>query len=139
MGAWSHQPFDNDTASDWADVLLDAPDLSYIEATLDRVLEVGGSYLEAPDAEEGLAAVAVLGQLLGRSKPLVNTPADVAAWIAGIGVRPSAALLDKARRVADRVLAEDSELAELWDESEDAAAWRTSVAALRLAVTPPTP
>ena len=52
-----------------------------------------------------------------------------------MGVRPSAALLDKARRVVDRVLAEDSELAELWDDSDSAADWRASMAALRQAVT----
>lgn len=137
MGAWSHEPFDNDTASDWADVLMDATDLSYIEATLDRVLEVGGSYLEAPDAEEGVAAVAVLAQLLGRSKPIANGPEGLLAWIAGIGVRPSTALLDKARRVAQRVLAGDSELAELWDESESATDWRASVAALQAAIATP--
>ena len=136
MGAWSHEPFDNDTASDWADVLLDATDLSHIEATLDRVLDAPGSYLEAPDAEEAVAAVAVLAQLLGRSAPISNGPEGLQAWITGVGVRPSAALLDKARRVADRVVAEDSELAELWDDSESAAAWRASVASLRLAITP---
>jgi hypothetical protein len=53
-----------------------------------------------------------------------------------VGVRPSPALLDKARRVLDRVVAEDSELAELWDDSESATDWRASMAALRLAVTP---
>ena len=136
MGAWSHEPFDNDTASDWADVLMDATNLSHIEATLDRVLDASGSYLEAPDAEEAVAAVAVLAQLLGRSAPISNAPEGLQAWITGVGVRPSAALLDKARRVVDRVLAEDSELAELWDDSESAADWRASVAALRLAVTP---
>ncbi|MEO6278352.1 DUF4259 domain-containing protein [Roseateles sp.] len=134
MGAWSHQPFGNDTASDWADVLMDATNLSYVEASLDRVLDAEGSYLEAPDAEEGIAAVAVLAQLLGRSKPIEDGPEGLNAWISGIGVRPSAALLDKARRVAERVVAEDSELAELWDDSEDAAEWRASVAALLLAL-----
>ena len=136
MGAWSHEPFANDTASDWAYVLMDATDLSHIEATLDRVLDEPGGYLEAPDAEEAVAAVAVVAQLLGRSPPITDGPEGLQAWITGVGVRPSPALLDKARRVLDRVVAEDSELAELWDDSESAADWRASVAALRLAVTP---
>jgi hypothetical protein len=136
MGAWSHEPFANDTASDWAYVLMDATDLSHIEATLDRALEAPGGYLEAPDAEEAVAAVAVVAQLLGRSPPITGGPEGLQAWITGVGVRPSPALLDKARRVLDRVLADDSELAELWDDSESAADWRASVAALRLAVTP---
>lgn len=136
MGAWSHEPFANDTASDWAYVLMDATDLSHIEATLDRVLDEPGGYLEAPDAEEAVAAAAVVAQLLGRSPPITGGPEGLQAWISGVGVRPSPALLDKARRVLDRVVAEDSELAELWDDSESAADWRASVAALRLAVTP---
>jgi hypothetical protein len=135
MGAWSHEPFDNDTASDWADVLMDATDLSHVEATLDVVLDASGSYLEAPEGEEAIAAVAVLAQLLGRSPPISNAPEGLQAWITGVGVRPSAALLEKARRVIDRVVAEDSELAELWDDSESAADWRASLAALRQAVT----
>ncbi|MBW8847804.1 MAG: DUF4259 domain-containing protein [Burkholderiales bacterium] len=135
MGAWSHEPFANDTASDWVDVLMDATNLSHIEATLDRVLEASDSYVEATDAEEAVAAVAVVAQLLGRSPPITGGPEGLQAWITGVGVRPSAALLDKARRVVDRVLAEDSELAELWDDSESAADWRTSMAALRQAVT----
>lgn len=134
MSAWSYQPFDNDTASDWADVLMDATDLSYVEATLDRVLEAADSYLEAPDAEEAVAAVAVLTQLLGRSKPIENAPEGLNEWILGVGVRPSTALLDKARRVLDRVLAEDSELAELWDDSDEAQPWRAAMAALRSAL-----
>jgi hypothetical protein len=76
-------------------------------------------------------------QLLGRSKPIANGPEGLLAWIAGIGVRPSTALLDKARRVAQRVLAGDSELAELWDESESATDWRASVAALQAAIATP--
>jgi hypothetical protein len=135
MGAWSHDPFDNDTASDWADVLMDSQDLSHIEATLDRVLDAGSSYLEAPEAEEAVAAVAVLGRLLGRGTPAEHGPDGLEAWISGIGVRPSAPLLDKARRVITRVLAEDSELAELWDDSDAAADWRASMAALQAAVT----
>ena len=135
MGAWSHEPFANDTASDWAHVMMDSTDLSHVEATLDRVLEAG-SYVEAPDAEEAVAAVAVVAQLLGRSAPITDGPEGLQAWITGVGVRPSAALLDKARRVADRVVAEDSELAELWDDSESATDWRASMAALRQAVTP---
>ena len=136
MGAWSHEPFANDSASDWAYVLVDATDLSHIEATLDRVLDASGGYLEAPDAEEAVAAAAVVAQLLGRSPPIIDGPEGLQAWVTGVGVRPSPALLDKARRVLDRVVAEDSELAELWDDSKSAADWRASVAALRLAVTP---
>ena len=34
MGAWSCEPFGNDTASDWAYALEDTKDLSHVEAAL---------------------------------------------------------------------------------------------------------
>ena len=35
MGAWSHEPFGNDDAGDWACELEEAEYLSYVEAELD--------------------------------------------------------------------------------------------------------
>lgn len=37
-------------------------------------------------------------------------------------------------RAADRLAGEDSELAELWDDSDSAGAWRASLAQLQRAV-----
>jgi hypothetical protein len=39
MGAWSHEPFGNDDANDWAYGLEEAEDLSYVEEALNAVLE----------------------------------------------------------------------------------------------------
>lgn len=47
IGAWSHEPFGNDDASDWAYELEEARDLKVIESTLNKVLESEG-YLETP-------------------------------------------------------------------------------------------
>jgi hypothetical protein len=41
MGAWSYEPFGNDTAGDWVYGLVESRDLLYLEATLDKVLETG--------------------------------------------------------------------------------------------------
>ena len=65
MGAWSHEPFGNDDANDWAYELEDTEDLSHIEAALDVVLDSDG-YLEAPEASCAIAAVEVLAKLLGK-------------------------------------------------------------------------
>ncbi|MET0038454.1 MAG: DUF4259 domain-containing protein [Candidatus Thiodiazotropha lotti] len=65
MGAWSHEPFGNDDANDWAYGLEGFVDLSLIEKTLDRALEAE-KYLEAPKALEAVAAVEVLAKLLGK-------------------------------------------------------------------------
>jgi hypothetical protein len=55
MGAWSHEPFGNDDAGDWAHKLEETEDLSYVEAALDAVLEAEG-YVEAPEASCAVAA-----------------------------------------------------------------------------------
>ena len=56
MGAWSHEPFGNDTACDWSYELLETEDLSAVEAALDEVLEAGGGYLEADLGSQAVAA-----------------------------------------------------------------------------------
>ena len=65
MGAWGTGVFDNDTACDWVGELVESSDLSRIETTLDNVLQAGSGYLEAPEAEEALAAAEVVARLQG--------------------------------------------------------------------------
>lgn len=62
---------DNDTACDWVDELEESDDLSVVEAALEKVLSAGLEYIEAPDAEEALAAVDVIVRLQG--KPAIVT------------------------------------------------------------------
>lgn len=81
MGVWSHEPFGNDTANDWAYGLEETTDLSYVEATLDKVLSQGEEYLEAPDAEEAVGAIEVLAKLLGRGSQSDSYTKKVDAWV----------------------------------------------------------
>ena len=134
MGAWSHLPFGNDTANDWAYELEDASDLSVIEAALTRVLDAGDDYLEAPEAEEAVAAIEVLAHLLGRPTNSDSYTEKVQAWVAQVKLKPNPALLNKARQALQRIVGEDSELAELWAESDEAEDWQASMAQLREAL-----
>lgn len=133
MGAWSHEPFGNDTAGDWAYGLEEAKDLSYLEAALDKALECGADYLEAPEAEEAIAAIEVLAKLLGKGTQSDAYTEEVDAWVAAMRLKPDAPLLRKAQRVIDRIRGEASELRELWQES-DADDWTASMARLHAAV-----
>lgn len=132
MGAWSHEPFGNDTAGDWADGLVEAKDLSYVEAALDKVLDQP-AYLVAPDAEEAIAAVEVLAKMMDRGAQADAYTERVDAWIASMKQKPIEVLLHKAHRVLQRILSKDSELLELWSDA-DSGDWRTSMAALQAAV-----
>lgn len=134
MGAWSHEPFGNDTANDWAYDLEGAKDLSRIEAALDAVLKQGSACLEAPTAEEAVGAIEVIAHLLGRGTQSDAYTEKVEVWVKGAKQKPSAALLQKAQKVIARILAEESELSELWQESEESEQWLSSMSQLEAAI-----
>jgi hypothetical protein len=132
MGAWSHEPFGNDDANDWAYGLEDVTDLSLIDETLDRVLEAE-EYLEAPEASEAVAAVEVLAKLLGKGTQTDTYTEKVDEWVKSLSVQPNAAILTKANNALERILGENSELRELWEEG-DAQEWQSSIATLQRAI-----
>ncbi|MBT9293029.1 DUF4259 domain-containing protein [Prosthecodimorpha staleyi] len=124
MGVWGPNVFENDSALDLIDEIVDGGGLAGIEEALDQVL-AAKDYLEAPEAEAGLAAGAILALMAGRGDGR-EVSDDLAAWLGAAGAAPPA-LLAKARRAAARTLAEGSELAELWNEGPDAEIWRDAV------------
>lgn len=134
MGAWSHEPFGNDTACDWICSLLETNDLSFIEEALDAVAEVGEDCLEADMASEAIAAIEVLAKLLGRGTQADSYTRDVDEWVKKHSLKPGAALLTKAQQVLKRIQSPDSELLELWDEGEDTGAWKESLQQLASAI-----
>ncbi|HSM83145.1 MAG TPA: DUF4259 domain-containing protein [Nodosilinea sp.] len=130
MGTWSVDAFGNDDAADWAFELADSADLSLVEAAIDGAL-AEGDYLDAPEAAIALAATEVLARLNGQwgDRNAYTAPAD--AWVEQIEVRPTPELLGRARAAIDRILGADSEMAELWQDSDDYEAWLASVQDLR--------
>jgi hypothetical protein len=66
VGTWGTGSFENDQAVDWTYGLEGKADLSYVETTIDRVLDVGSDYLDGDVAQEAVAAIeAVLLLLTG--------------------------------------------------------------------------
>lgn len=131
MGTWSHESFGNDTACDWAYELEGITDLSVIESTIDRVLESEDEYLEALDAEEAIAAIEVIAKLLGNGTQSDSYTERADAWVKENNLRPSAELIQKARNAISKILSENSELAELWEESEE---WKPEISKLLAAI-----
>lgn len=132
MGAWSHKPFGNDDAIDWAYGLGESNDLSLIERSLDAVLEAE-EYLEAPAASEAVAAIEVLAKLLGRGTQTDTDTEKVDEWVKSISAKPTADLLAKANGALDRILGDNSELRELWEEGS-AQEWLSSLHTLQRAI-----
>lgn len=135
MGAWSHEPFGNDTACDWAYGLAEAKDLSSIEEAIDRVIDSDEDYLDADAATEAVAAIEVIAKLLGRGTQSDSYTEDVDRWVSASTSKPNPALRNKARQAIQRILGDESELRALWDESADAAQWKASMEQLRVALT----
>ncbi|MGW7070875.1 DUF4259 domain-containing protein [Streptomyces sp. NPDC054855] len=134
MGTWDVGPFDNDTAADFCGDLDDAR--AEDRAGLVRAALTGATsatdaadaghdgYLDADVAETAVAAAAlVAAQCPG------GEPAD-SVYGPEQPIPDLLSLRGPALRALDRVLSEDSELLELWQES-DGEPWRRSVEALR--------
>ena len=127
MGAWGPGVFENDTACDFASTVADGGGIPALTQALDRVLSVEGDYLEAPDAEEGLAAADIIARLKGSPGQETAYTASIDAWIKGLRTAAPDTLVEKARRSIARVLTQPSELLELWTESENFDDWKRSV------------
>lgn len=132
MGAWSHEPFGNDDANDWAYGLESIEDLSLIEEAIDSALEAN-DYLESPEASEAIAAIEVLAKLLGKGTQRDSYTEKVDEWVESISIKPDSAVLAKANRTLERILGENSELRELWEEA-GAEEWLASIHALQNAI-----
>jgi len=132
MGAWDTSSFGNDTANDWAYDLEECNDLSYIESTLQQVLNTADAYLDAEIATEAIAAAEVLAWLRGRPTPVDAYTEKIAAWVSAHPIDPPRELIQKAISVIDRIQQEPSELPELWEDDPD---WIASMTDLRSRLT----
>ncbi|MFF8355380.1 DUF4259 domain-containing protein [Streptomyces chartreusis] len=133
MGTWDIGPFENDIAADFAND-LDGAAKGERQTLIRRVLmRTAGNqdYLEAPDAEEAVAAAALLAAQCpgGRTvsphyepdEPVPSLPTDLSRL---------------AVEALDRVLADESELSELWGVAEDGRRWRDSIRQMRQVLDP---
>jgi hypothetical protein len=136
MGTWSHEPFGNDTAIDWTYELQKTHDFSLVEQAIQRVLDCGPEYLEADLAVEAIAAAEIIAKALGRGTQSDEYTNEVDAWLQTISAVPTSALRSKAHQALSRILGPDSELKELWEESEELDSWESSVRLLQSAIAP---
>jgi len=128
MGAWDATSFGNDHANDWAhDMVEQSNDLSYIDATLQKILKAGDDPISTPHGEEGIAAAEVVAWLRGKPTPVNAYTEKLAAWVAAHPIQPLAAITQKALAALDRIERQPSSLPELWDGDPDWAAAMTDL------------
>lgn len=125
MGAWGLDTFENDQACDW---LYTLEKTSSIDFALSALLKIASNegYIEAPECCEALAAAEVVAA--SRSGDFSRIPDEAAAWLRqkrGIFRKSIAFEREHAEIAAAAVekIAASSELRELWEETNDFAAW----------------
>ncbi|MEU4834824.1 DUF4259 domain-containing protein [Streptosporangium sp. NPDC023615] len=128
MGTWDLGPFDNDTAADFSGRLDKAADEEREGIIREALARAAGTddFLDSDDAAEALAAAALVaaqrpgGEAVlspyGPKKPLPALPAE----LGGLAVQ-----------ALDRVVAEPSEMMNLWAAEGAGDLWRTGVLRLR--------
>ena len=102
----------------------DEPKENLLFDTFATVNDIGDDYLELTESSAALAAAEVVVALLG--KPSASLPDDTKECIGKLSFKPDEELLSAARKAVERVKT-DSELKELWDESDDAEQWQVTV------------
>ncbi|MBY8876794.1 DUF4259 domain-containing protein [Actinacidiphila acidipaludis] len=133
MGTWDIGPFENDTAADFAYTLDETAQderEGVVRATLARAIRPR-DYLECPEGVEAVAAVALIAAQYPGGEPISTSygpKGDLPRFADDL--RPLAV------EVLDRVTAEASELAALWDETPDGPKWRQSISRMRAVLAP---
>lgn len=127
MGAWGTHNFANDDAMDWLAELEDNG-LAATSSAFAAVDEAADDYLDASIAACALAAAEVIAALHGRPSPTL--PEEIITWVAANPGDPGKALLASARRTID-VVGKQSELRDLWEETDEFETWRAELSDLK--------
>jgi hypothetical protein len=131
MGAWEIDAFGNDDACDWAYELEKSNDLSIVESALDKVIVASSDYVESPDACEALAAIEVIARLQGNWGVCNSYTEGVDSWVEKNSIIPNSLLTQKAHKAIEVILSDNSELKELWEDSDEYEDWKKSVNELK--------
>lgn len=131
MGAWGYGSFENDDAADFLDDVTDSGDTSLLREALDNVL-TSTEYVEAPDACQAIIAAEIIAAMSGRPTLAAERQEELGEWLQRIRPAMDPELVSQAREALLRILAENSELRELWEEVEDYSEWQDSLSELLL-------
>lgn len=129
MGAWDNGIYDNDDALDFVAELTESDDLAPVVQALEAATAGGEDYLEADAGQIGLAAAGVVAYLAGQAGPEIDpeTADELKAWVDRTKPTADAALIAAARAAVARILAPRSEIRDLWEETDEADAWKAKV------------
>ncbi|MEV6969841.1 DUF4259 domain-containing protein [Hamadaea sp. NPDC051192] len=118
MGAWDVGPFDNDSAADWCGDLEDAPAEQRADLVRNTLLFAINcdEYLDVDDGSAAIAAAAIVAAQLPGQPPITSPYAPDFLTVGGSIEFPDDTP-GLAVRALDRVLADESEWADLWADA----------------------
>lgn len=128
MGAWAEDVFGNDTACDWAGDFADNPNLDIVNAAVERVLHA--EYIDSDEASECLVACEILARMKGNWGERSSYSTSIDAWIESSKITPPENLINNAKIAITKILGENSELRELWDEDGKNEKWHQEINSL---------
>ena len=130
MGAWGAGPFENDGSMDWVWLLDDATDLEPLTTAFQDAAG-NDDYVEVDEGQAVVAGAAILLAVL--DGVIAELPESAQPWAGRLQQPPGAAEIDLAVAALDRIVADDSEIAELWAEADpnDNTAWLATVRRLK--------
>lgn len=126
MAAWGTKTFEEDTALAWISELIDSNDPR--EFLVDS-LSTDPGYIEADQGSGILAACETLIAVL--DEPRAGVPGELVDWVGYNESEDLSDLPEVAVIALDKVLADESELREIWSESEEYEEWYANVEQMR--------
>lgn len=121
MGAWGAGNFDNDTALDWVYELEETDDLFLIESAINAVVDE--EYIDADVGCEALVAMEAVARLMGNFGKENPYSEDLDRWVQEHPLNIDDRLLIRSKKALELITGEQSELKELWEETEEYEAW----------------
>jgi hypothetical protein len=115
---WDVGPFDNDAASDWSATFDEADEATRLEMVEDSLTAAADEteYLDADTAFEAIAAAAVVASQLGGPAIDSSYGPEFLNKPGALTIPPRLPAL--ALRALDRIVADDSEWRDVWDQQD---------------------
>jgi hypothetical protein len=130
VSIWGSDSFENDDALDWIADFCDDPDQELLVDALSRVAEMDFfDCLAAPECTVAIAAAEVVAALRGAPNP--NLPAKGSECVSRLTIEADSRFVHLALKAVERIKT-DSELKDLWDESENQDEWYSAMASLEV-------
>lgn len=126
MGAWGSSTLENDDAWDWLPKLRANPSWTLIERAFAAILVDEEGYRDADACNIALISAEVVAAALAR--PHAELPAEIASWLHTVPAMHSG--LPAVAREAIDAIRTDSELRDLWAETDSLDDWLQELAAL---------